>query len=191
MKACPLAREWPRAAKGLPPSYPSLVVYRNTGDERALTRFLKANAALAESFAAKYANSDLHDEARAAGLRALARAARTFDSTKGAAFSHHAHWAFRAEMSPLRKQRIRFAPERVTDTGEPPELATGADATREQALRDILRAARAANLPPNALALIVELADCDRRERGEACARHGVTAKRLDEWLTRLRRALA
>ena len=191
MKACPLAREWPRAAKGLPPSYSSLVAFRATSEARYLETFIRANSALGESFAAKYANSDLHDEARAAGLRAIARAARTFDATKGAAFSHHAHWAFRAEMSPLRKQRIRFAPERVTDTGEPPELATRDDATREQALRDILRAARAANLPPAARALIVELADCDRRERGAACKRHGVQAKQREEWLTRLRRALA
>jgi hypothetical protein len=164
------------------------VVYWATGDERALTRFLKANLPLAESFAAKYLNSDLHEEARAAAFRALARAAETYNPSRGS-FSHHAHWAFRAELSPLRKQRLRFAPETLTATGEV-EAGSVAGASREQALADILRAARAAGLPPEARRLIVAIADCDKRERTAECEAHGVSAKQLGAWLLRLKRAL-
>lgn len=181
------------------PALQLLIEYQRTGSSRALSGFVRANLRLAKKFASAYARScDLCDEAEAAALRAIAKAAATYDPARSS-FSHHAHWLFRAEMATERRRARRppnsYSLDRCVDKdddgaafGELPfhdsELA------RAQARQDMLDAAIEAGIPEKGLAVLAEIADCES-DKLAIYRRHGVDPRTAREWFRRLARVLA
>lgn len=181
------------------PALQLLQEYQRTGSSRALNGFVRANLRLAKKFASAYARScDLCDEAEAAALRAIAKAAKTYDPARSA-FSHHAHWLFRAEMATERR-RARRPPgaysldQCVSDddapgpAGELPFRDMGLE--RAQARQDLLDAATEAGIPAKGLALLAEIADCES-DKLAIYRKHGVDPRMAREWFRRLAKALA